>query len=182
VQLFDPATNNNMQKIELTNKQYRLLLQLVSLGIDVIDNAALGNDEEEDDDEVNDESPLFNDAVDLEAFLMVHFKKFGVKDIISLDAGEDELNYSEPFLEDQQMISNSAYFNKTAEIASFQLGMRDYKEVNGTDALENIDPQEGADKIMTYSLKYLNEIFENGFDNFYLNEDRPAKIISLSAE
>ena len=37
-----------MQKIELTNKQYRLLLQLVSLGIDVIDNAALGGDEEED--------------------------------------------------------------------------------------------------------------------------------------
>jgi hypothetical protein len=169
-----------MQKIELTNKQYRLLLQLVSLGIDVIDNAALGNDDEED--EVNDESPLLNDAVDLESFLMAHFKKFGVKDIIMPDTDEDELNYSEPFLEDQQMISNSAYFNKTAEIASFQLGMRDYKEVNGADAFENIDPQEGADKIMTYSLKYLNEIFENGFDNFYLNTERPAKIISLSAE
>ena len=172
-----------MQKIELTNKQYRLLLQLVSLGIDVIDNAALGNDdEEEDDDEVNDESPLLNDAVDLEGFLMAQFKKFGVKDIVTLDADEDELNYSEPFLEEQQMISNSAYFNKTAEIASFQMGMRDYKEANGADALENIDPQEGVDKMMTYSLKYLNEIFENGFDNFYLNTDRPAKIISLSAE
>ena len=172
-----------MQKIELTNKQYRLLLQLVSLGIDVIDNAALGNDdEEEDDDEVNDESPLLNDAVDLEGFLMAQFKKFGVKDIVTLDADEDELNYSEPFLEEQQMISNSAYFNKTAEIASFQMGMRDYKEANGADALENIDPQEGVDKIMTYSLKYLNELFENGFTNFSLNTDRPAKIISLSAE
>ena len=172
-----------MQKIELTNKQYRHLLQLVSLGIDVIDNAALGNDdEEEDDDEVNDESPLLNDAVDLEGFLMAQFKKFGVKDIVTLDADEDELNYSEPFLEEQQMISNSAYFNKTAEIASFQMGMRDYKEANGADALENIDPQEGVDKIMTYSLKYLNEIFENGFTNFSLNTDRPAKIISLSAE
>ena len=89
---------------------------------------------------------------------------------------------SEPFLEEQQMISNSAYFNKTAEIASFQMGMRDYKEANGADALENIDPQEGVDKIMTYSLKYLNEIFENGFTNFSLNTDRPAKIINLSAE
>ncbi|HRP56211.1 hypothetical protein [Agriterribacter sp.] len=170
-----------MQKIELTNKQYRLLLQLVSLGIDVIDNAALGDDEE-DDDEVNDESPLLNDAVDLEGFLMAHFKKFGVKDIVMPDAEEEELNYSEQFSEDQQMISNSAYFNKTAEIASFQLGMRDYKEANGADALENVDPQEGVDKIMTYSLKYLNEIFENGFVNFHLNTDRPAKIISLSAD
>ena len=43
-----------MQKIELTNKQYRLLLQLVSLGIDVIDNAALGGDEEEDEEEDED--------------------------------------------------------------------------------------------------------------------------------
>ena len=168
-----------MQKIELTNKQYRLLLQLVSLGVDVIDNAALGNDDDEDDDE---ESPLYTEAVDLEYFLMEQFKRFGVKDFVSLNAGEGELSYSEQFLEDQQLISNGAYFNKTAEIASFQLGMRDYKEVNGADALENIDPQEGADKIMTYSLKYLNEIFENGFDNFYLNTDRPAKIISLSAE
>ena len=171
-----------MQKIELTNKQYRLLLQLVCLGVGVIDNAAIGNDEENGDDEVNDESPLYNDAVELEDFLVAHYKKFGVKDIVGQDTGDDELKYSEPFLEEQQMISNSAYLNKTAEIASFQLGMRDYKEVNGPDALENIDAQEGADKIMTYSLKYLNEIFENGFDNFYLNTDRPAKIISLSAE
>src|SRR5690606_29681520 len=119
-----------MQKIEMTNKQYRLLLQLVSLGVEVIDNAALGNDDEEgDDDEVNDESPLFNDAVDLEGFLMTHFKKFGVKDIVLPGADGDELNYSDQFLEDQRMITNSAYFNKTAEIASFQLGMRDYKEV-----------------------------------------------------
>lgn len=172
-----------MQKIEMTNKQYRLLLQLVSLGVEVIDNAALGNDDEEgDDDEVNDESLLFNDAVDLEGFLMTHFKKFGVKDIVLPGADGDELNYSDQFLEDQRMITNSAYFNKTAEIASFQLGMRDYKEVNGANALENIDPEEGVNKIMSYSLKYLNEIFENGFDNFYLNTERPAKIISLSAE
>ncbi len=172
-----------MQKIEMTNKQYRLLLQLVSLGVEVIDNAALGNDDDgDDDDEVNDESPLFNDAVDLEGFLMAQFKKFGVKDIVMPDAGEDELNYSDQFLEDQRMITNSAYFNKTAEIASFQLGMRDYKEANGANALENIDPEEGVNKVMSYSLKYLNEIFENGFDNFYLNTERPAKIISLSAE
>lgn len=171
-----------MQKIELTNKQYRLLLQLVSLGIDVIDNAALGNDEEEDDDAGDDESPLLNDAIDLEDFLMAQSKRFGVKDIIQYDADEDYLEYSEPFAEEQETIAHSAYFNKTAEIASFQLGMRDYKAANGPEALENVSPQEGADKIMSFSMKYLNEIFENGFDNFYLNTEGPAKIISLSAE
>ena len=171
-----------MQKIELTNKQYRLLLQLVSLGIDVIDNAALGEEEDEDDDIEMNESQLFNDASDLEGYLMAQSKRFGIKDIIQYDADEDYLEYSEPFIEEQEMIAHSAYFNKTAEIASFQLGMRDYKEMNGPEALENIPPQEGADKIMSFSLKYLNEIFENGFDNFHLNTEGPAKIISLSAE
>ena len=80
------------------------------------------------------------------------------------------------------MIAQGAYFNKAAEIASFQLGVRDYKEVNGPDALENITPQEGVDKVMSFSLKYLNEIFENGFNNFYLNTGEPAKIISISSE
>ncbi len=163
-----------MQKIELTNKQYKLLLQLVALGIDLIDNAALGDDEEDDD--------LFSDAAELEGYLMAHFSKFGVKDMVVYDAAEDVLNHTGHFLEEQEMISNSAYINKSAEIASFQLGMRDYKEVNGYHSLDNIDPQEGADKIMSFSMKYLNEIFENGFDNFYLSDDKPAKIISLSSE
>ncbi|HEX5027133.1 MAG TPA: hypothetical protein VFV68_17760 [Agriterribacter sp.] len=169
-----------MQKIELTNKQYKLLLQLVALGIDLIDNAALDNDEEDNDE--TDESSLFNDAAELEAYLMAHFSEFGVKDMVIYDAAEDSLNHTDHFLEEQEMISNSAYINKSAEIASFQLGMRDYKDVNGHDSLDNVDPQEGADKIMSFSMKYLNEIFENGFDNFYLSEDKPAKIISLSSE
>ncbi|HTN05632.1 hypothetical protein [Agriterribacter sp.] len=171
-----------MQKVELTNKQYRLLLQLVSLGIDVIDNAALGGDEEEEEDAEVSESPLFNDATELEGYLMAQSKRFGIKDIIQYDADEDYLEYSEPFIEEQEMIAHSAYLNKTAEIASFQLGMRDYKDVNGPESLESITPQEGADKIMSFSLKYLNEIFENGFDNFHLNTEGPAKIISLSSE
>lgn len=171
-----------MQKIELTNKQYRLLLQLVSLGIDVIDNAALENDDEEEEDAEERESPLLVDAAGLEGYLMAQSKRFGIKDIIQYDADEDYLEYSEPFVEEQEMIAQSAYLNKTAEIASFQLGMRDYKETNGPDALEHLPPQEGADKIMSFSLKYLNEIFENGFDNFYMNTGGPARIISLSAE
>lgn len=178
-----------MQKIELTNKQYRLLLQLVSLGIDVIDNAALGGEEdedeviEEDDDDIEmDESPLFNDAAELEGYLMAQSKRFGVKDIVQYNAEEDYLEYNTPFIEEQTAITQSAYYNKAAEIASFQLGMRDYKEVNGLDALDHLDPGESMDKLMTISLKYLNEIFENGFDNFYLNTGEPAKIISLSSE
>ena len=181
-----------MQKIELTNKQYRLLLQLVSLGIDVIDNAALGGDEEEDEEEDEaeeadddmemNESPLFNDAAELEGYLMAQSKRFGVKDIVAYNAEEDYLEYNTPFIEEQAMIAQGAYFNKAAEIASFQLGVRDYKEVNGPDALENITPQEGVDKVMSFSLKYLNEIFENGFNNFYLKTESPAKIISISSE
>lgn len=182
-----------MQKIELTNKQYRLLLQLVSLGIDVIDNAALGGEEDEDevvvveeedddDDMEMDESPLFNDAAELEGYLMAQSKRFGVKDIVQYNAEEDYLEYNTPFIEEQTAITQSAYYNKAAEIASFQLGMRDYKEVNGLDALDHLDPGESMDKLMTISLKYLNEIFENGFANFYLKTESPAKIISLSSE
>ena len=74
------------------------------------------------------------------------------------------------------------YLNKAAEIASFQLGMRDYKEKYGVDSLDNMPPQEGVDKIMSFSMKYLNEIFENGFGNFHLKSESPARIISLSSE
>ncbi|HRQ52417.1 MAG TPA: hypothetical protein PLR74_17850 [Agriterribacter sp.] len=125
-----------MQKIELTNKQYRLLLQLVALGVDMIDNAALGDDDDEEEEENDEGSALLNDATDLEDFLMAQSKRFGIKDIIRYDADEDYLEYTGPFMEEHEMIAHSAYFNKTAEIASFRLGMRDYKEVNGTDALE----------------------------------------------
>jgi hypothetical protein len=170
-----------MQKIELTNEQYRLLLRLVSLGIDVIDNAALEEDEEEDNE--SGESALFNDAMELEEVLMSQYKKFDIKDMIWYDDEEECLQYSGSFVEEQQTITQSAYLNKAAEIASFQLGIRDYKKANGRDSLENItDPEEGVNKVMPFTMKYLNEIFENGFDKFYLSSGDAAKIISLSSE
>lgn len=170
-----------MQKIELTNKQYRLLLRLVALGIDIIDNAALEEEEEENNE--TGESALFNDATELEELLMSQHRKFGIKDIIWYDNEEEYLQYSESFLEEQEMITQSAYLNKAAEIASFQLGIRDYKRANGSDALENItDPEEGVNKVMPFTMKYLNEIFENGFDKFYLSSGDAAKVISLSSE
>lgn len=162
-----------MQKIELTNNQYRLLLQLVFLGVEMIDNAALGG--EEDDEE---ESALMNEATDLENFLISHYKKFGVKDIV--DGGEETMTYHPEFLEECKFIANSAYMNKAAEIASFQMGIRDFKEVNGEEAMEALSPEKGVDNIMSYSSKYLEEIFEKGFANFYLRNATPSKIITFS--
>lgn len=166
-----------MQKIELTNNQYRMLMQLVALGVELIDNAALGDDEDEDN-----EPQLLKDAVDLESYLIAHAGKFGIKDIIEQADNNEYADYSEQFMEEHQMITRNAYLNKAAEIASFQLGMRDYKAVNGNEQLEQMPPQEGVDKIMSYSMKYLNEIFENGFGNFHLKTEKPGIITNLSFE
>lgn len=158
-----------------------MLMQLVALGVELIDNAALGNDEDDKEKEAA-EDPLLNAAVDLEGYLLSHAKRFGIKDIVQPESDGSGDNYSEEFLEDHQTISQNAYLNKAAEIASFQLGMRDYKEKFGVDSLDNMPPQEGVDKIMSFSMKYLNEIFENGFGNFHLKSESPARIISLSSE
>ncbi|MCC6287183.1 MAG: hypothetical protein IT249_04800 [Chitinophagaceae bacterium] len=164
-----------MQKIELTNNQYRLLLQLAFLGVEMIDNAALS--EEEDSEET---SPLLDEAVDLENFLIAHYKKFGVKDIVDGREGEDMIKYQPEFLEECKFIANSAYMNKAAEMASFQMGIRDFKEVNGQEALDNLSPEKGVENVMSYSSKYLEEIFEKGFANFYLRNATPSKIITFS--
>ncbi|MFT3748056.1 MAG: hypothetical protein QM768_07050 [Agriterribacter sp.] len=164
-----------MQKIELTNNQYKLLLQLAFLGVEVIDNAALGDNESDDE-----ESQLMNEATDLEHFLIAHYKKFGVKDIVEMNEEEDEMAYKPEFLEECKFIANSAFMNKAAEIASFQMGLRDFKEANGEEALEHISPEKGVDNLMSYSSKYLEEIFEKGFANFYLRNSTPSKIITFS--
>lgn len=164
-----------MQKIELTNNQYRLLMQLVFLGIEVIDNAALSEDENGEED-----APFLKEATEFEFFLMEHYKKFGVKDVVALSPADNMLDYQSEFAEECEAISNSAYLNKAAEMASFQMGIRDFKMVNGEDALEGIPAQKGVDNIMTYSTKYLEEIFENGFTNFQLKSEVPAKIITFS--
>jgi len=163
-----------MQKIELSNNQYRILMQLVFLGIEVIDSAALGEDDNGDED-----SPFLEEAMELESFLMAHYKKFGVKDIVE-PTEENMIDYKPEFAEECEAISNSAYLNKAAELASFQMGIRDFKMVNGEAALEGLSPQKGVDNIMSYSTKYLEEIFENGFTNFQLKSDIPAKIITFS--
>lgn len=164
-----------MQKIELTNNQYRILLQLAFLGVEMIDNAALGDEEGN-----GEESQLMSDAADLEHLLISHYKKFGVKDIVEMNEGEDELAYKPDFIEECKFIANSAYMNKAAEIASFQMGIRDFKEVNGEAALEHLSPEKGVDNLMSYSSKYLEEIFEKGFANFYLRDATPSKIITFS--
>lgn len=164
-----------MQKIELTNNQYRLLLQLVFLGIEVIDNAALTDQEGGEE-----ESSLMNAAADLENFLAAHYKKFGIKDVISSESGEDAAGYRPEFIEECKFIANSAYINKAAEIASFQMGIRDYKKEHGETSLDNMSPEQGIQNIMSYSNKYLEEIFEKGFANFYLNNSGPSKIITFS--
>ncbi|MFT3948768.1 MAG: hypothetical protein QM763_17525 [Agriterribacter sp.] len=164
-----------MQKIALTNNQYRLLLQLVFLGVEVVDNAALGNEEDSEE-----SSSLLDEAAELERFLIAHYKKFGVKDMVDGSEGEDMMKYQPEFLEECKFIANSAYMNKAAEIASFQMGIRDFKEVNGEEALENLSPEKGVENIMSYSSKYLEEIFEKGFTNFYLRNATPSKIITFS--
>ena len=164
-----------MQKIELSNNQYRLLLQLAFLGVEMIDNAALGDEEGDEE-----ESQLMNEAIDLEHFLIAQHKKFGVKDIVEINEDEDEMVYKPEFLEECKFIANSAYMNKAAEIASFQMGIRAFKEVNGQEALEKLSPEKGVDNLMSYSSKYLEEIFENGFANFYLRNAAPSKIITFS--
>lgn len=172
-----------MLNIELTNKQYRMLLKLVSLGVDVIDNAALGADhdgEEESDEDTG--SPLLDEAAELEGYLMTEAKRFGVTDVVQYDMDEDYLEYSDMFRAEQEVITQSAYLNKSAEIASFQLGLRDYKKEYGDDQIKNIALQDGVEKIMPFSMKYLNEIFEHGFEKFYLNSEETGKIISLSSE
>jgi len=164
-----------MQKIELSNNQYRLLMQLVFLGIEVIDNAALGDDENGEDD-----APFLKEATELESFLMDQHKKFGMKDVVDASADSNMPDYRADFAEECEAISSAAYLNKAAELASFQMGIRDIKEVKGEDALEGITPQKGVDDIMYYSNRYLEEIFENGFTNFLLKSEMPAKIITLS--
>lgn len=165
-----------MQKIELSNNQYRLLMQLVFLGIEVIDNAALGDDEDDDEED----APFLKEATELEFLLMQHAKKFGVKDVVALPSTDNMLDYQADFAEECEAISSSAYLNKAAELASFQMGVRDFKLTNGENSLEGISAQKGVDSIITYSTKYLEEIFENGFNNFQLKSDVPAKIITLS--
>lgn len=164
-----------MQKIELTNNQYRLLLQLVFLGVEMIDNAALSDGEDSEE-----ESELMNAATDLESLLVAQYKKFGVKDIISNDGPDGDAAYTPGFIEDCKFIADSAYMNKAAEIASFQMGIRDYKEEHGENALDNLAPEEGVNNLMSYSSKYLEEIFEKGFADFYLRNSNPSKIITLS--
>ena len=168
-----------MQKIELTNNQYRLLLQLVFLGVEAVDNAALGTGEENDNDDDETESPLLNAATDLESFLLDHYKKFGIKDVVS-EGQEGGLQYHDEFFQECKFIANSAYMNKAAEIASFQMGLRDYKEEHGEEALANLSPEKGVEAMMGYSNKYLEEIFEKGFANFYLRNATPSKIITFS--
>lgn len=176
---MDISTGINMQKIELTDKQYHLLLKLVSLGVDVIDNAALGSDDE---DGTDLGSPLLDEAAGLEDYLMTQAKRFDVKDVLQYDMDEDSSEFSDAFKAEQEVITHNAYLNKSAEIASFQLGMRDYKKEHGIDQLKAITPDEGVEQLLPFSMKYLNEIFENGFENFYLKTEDTAKIISLSAE
>lgn len=164
-----------MQKIEFTNNQYRLLLQLVFLGIEMVDNAALTDKEGSDE-----ESSLMNAAADLENFLAGQYKKFGIKDVITNEGGEDAAGYNPEFVEECKFIANSAYINKAAEIASFQMGIRDYKKENGETSLDNMSPEQAIQNIMSYSNKYLEEIFEKGFANFNLNNVEPSKIITFS--
>lgn len=164
-----------MQKIELTNNQYRLLLQLVFLGIEMIDNAALTDKEGSEE-----ESSLMNAAADLENFLAGHYKKFGIKDVITNEGSEDAAGFKPEFIEECKYIANSAYINKAAEIASFQMGIRDYKEEHGPNSLDNMSPEQGIENIMRYSNKYLEEIFEKGFAHFYLRSAEPSKIITFS--
>ncbi|MFT3704131.1 MAG: hypothetical protein QM802_17320 [Agriterribacter sp.] len=164
-----------MQKIELSNNQYRLLMQLVFLGIEVIDNAALGDDEDGDDD-----APFLKEATELENFLMEQHKRFGVKDVVEFLTDRNMTDYRADFAEECEAISSAAYLNKAAELASFQMGIRDIKEAKGEDALEGLPAQKGVDDIMHYSNRYLEEIFENGFTNFQLKPETSAKIITLS--
>lgn len=164
-----------MQKIELTNNQYRLLLQLVFLGVETIDNANLSDSEDGEG-----ESKLMDAAVDLENFLAGQYKKFGVKDVVS-DAGADgAVGYTPEFVEECKYIANSANMNKTAQIASFQMGLRDYKEEHGETSLDNMSPEKGLENVMSYSSKYMQEIFEKGFSNFQLRNANPSKIITFS--
>lgn len=174
-----------MQKIELSNGQYRLLLQLVALGTTIIDDAVLGDDSEEDEDEESEEMDLLEDALELENDLMHHCKKFGVKDVVETyvdDDGDDYLDYTESFQKATFEIASAAYFNKTLELASFQLGLRDFKEANGLVSNEELtdfltDPED----VLPFTAKYTNEIFENGFERMAIRDnDQPARIISLS--
>ena len=164
-----------MQKIELTNNQYRLLLQLVFLGVEMIDNAAL-----EDEEDSEESATLLDEASGLEQYLLAHYKKFGVKDVVNDTEEEEGMNYQPEFIEGCKYIANNANFNKAAEIASFEMGIRDFKEINGEEALENLSPEEGVKTIMSYSNVYLEEIFEKGFTNFYLRNPEPSKIITFS--
>lgn len=168
-----------MQKIELTNKQYRLLMQVVALGVDLMDNANLGVDEEG---EETDDADFMEEVCDLEDYLMSQARRFGVKDIIDHDDEGEFLDYEESFKQKQNEIAHSAYFNKCAELASFQLGMRDFKKEGGEEEIQGLTPQEGVERIMPFTMKYLEEIYDNGFENFYLDEKMPAKIVTLSSE
>lgn len=167
-----------MQKIELTNDQYRILMQLVCLGVEVVENAGLEDFEDEKDNEEG--AQLLEDVFDLEGYLMGYYKKFGVKDVVRTNLLEETFEYQEEFEDDCQYIAHEAYTNKLAEIASFQLGIRDYKEEHGENALDNLSPEQGVEKLVGYSTKYLEEIVENGFRNFYLRKGNQSKLISIS--
>ena len=173
-----------MQKIELTNKQYRTLLQLVSLGVEVLDNAVF--DDEGDENEGSEALTLLDDALELEDHLMQYYKKFGIKDIIEKYGEEEEeeyLDYTDSFRDANLQITTAAYFNKTAEIASFQLGLRDFREARGLESNEDIaDSGTLADEILPFTTKYLDEIIENGFDRMFIKDSQSARIISLSSE
>lgn len=164
-----------MQKIELTNKQYVLLLKLVYLGIDVMDAAALGEDDAEEE-----EAQLMEDALELEALVMSHFKKFGVKNIVHENKEEDALKYSPEFEQECGSIANAAAISKSADFVSFYMGLKDFKEAHGEEALSKALAENDLQGIAGYSTKYLDEIFENGFANFYLRKSAPSKIISLT--
>lgn len=168
-----------MQKIELTNKQYRLLMQVVALGVDLMDNASLDVGEEG---EETEDADLMEEVCDLEDYLMSQAKRFAARDIIDQDDEGEFMDYEESFKQHQNVIAHSAYFNKCAELASFQLGMRDFKKEGGEEEIQELTPQQGVDKIMPFTMKYLEEIYDNGFENFYLDEKTSAKIVTLSSE
>lgn len=174
-----------MQKVELTDKQYRALLQLVALGVDVLENAVV--DQEKDESEGSEALTLLDEALELEDYLMQYFKKFGGKDIIEecVDEGEEEeyLDYTGSFREANLQITTAAYFNKTTEIASFQLGLRDFREARGLESNEDIaDSGALSEEILPFTTKYLNEIIENGFDRMFIKDGQSARIINLSSE
>lgn len=144
---------NNM-KIELTNQQYKKLLELLYMGEIVTNISKMSRDEE---------------TTELMNCILSEYKNFDMEDVIEYNAEYQEY-YTAPEFDDILQSSLEEYDNYTFwnELA-FRLASKDFDEIPQLEK-EKLDETEIFNLISKLETKYKDEFEKNGVLNLVIKK------------